>query len=180
MRIIAGTARGRQFDAPEGLNTRPTLDRVKESVFGTIQFDIYGKYVLDLFSGSGNMGIEALSRQAKWVCFNDYSASCAALIKNNLNKLGFDNAEVYNLDYSLMLDRMKTSDKKFGLVFLDPPYATGFVQPAIEKLCELDLLDDDAIIIAEHSKQQSITAPEILRIHSVKNYRDTAVTILKK
>lgn len=181
MRIIAGEARGRRFDAPEGLDTRPTLDRVKESVFGTIQFDIYGKTVLDLFAGSGNLGLEALSRGAKQAFFCDMDNRCFDIITGNIQKLGFaEKSTVYSIDYIRMLERLSAQGKKVNLVFLDPPYASGLVQDATEALCRLNLLDDDAIIVAEHSAKQNIVCPNELYVHSQKKYRGTMVTILKK
>ena len=180
MRIIAGTARGRKIDAPEGTDTRPTLDRVKESVFGTIQFHICDTQVLDLFAGSGNLGIEALSRGAKHAVFCDVSKNCTDLISSNLNKLGFSSFSVYNADYDTVLKKMQRDHLVFDLVFLDPPYASMLAQNAIYALCELKLLSNSAIIVAEHSIDQEIQAPPCLLIHSRKTYRETAVTILKR
>ena len=180
MRIIAGSARGRHIDAPEGMETRPTLERVKESFFGTIQFDISGRTVLDLFAGSGNLGIEALSRGAEFAYFCDMQRSCCVLIEANLKKLGMTNACVGNCTWNVFVSMLKTKGVKVGLVFLDPPYASGLVQDAIDSLCENDLLTGDAIIVAEHSKAQAIEPHEGLYVHSCKTYRDTAVTILKK
>ena len=180
MRIIAGSAKGRKIEAPIGLDTRPTLDRVKESVFGAIQFDIYGKTVLDLFAGSGNLGIEALSRGAKYAVFCDVDRACAAIVSDNLKKLGFADAAVHNMSYDAFLKRASAADKKFDLVFLDPPYASGFAQDAVYKLCELNLLSDDALVIAEHSKDSEITPPDGLTLSWQREYRITAVTILRK
>jgi len=180
MRIIAGIAGGRHIDAPDGLETRPTLERVKESFFGSIQFEISGRTVLDLFAGSGNLGIEALSRGADFAYFCDTQRICCGLIQSNLKKLGMDNAYVGNCGYEAMLNMLKSRNVKVGLVFLDPPYASGLVQDASDKLCELGLLTDDAIIIAEHSVQQTIEPHQGLSVRSCKKHRDTAVTILKR
>lgn len=179
MRIISGTARGRKIDTPAGLSTRPTLDRVKESVFGSIQFEIEGRVVLDLFAGSGNLGIEALSRGAKYAVFCDSSRVCADIVSANLKKTGFTNAEVINSDFEQVLLRLKSIGQKFDLVFLDPPYASGLVQPATDMLCDLGLLSSFAIIVAEHSVNQKITIPDALSLRSEKKYRDTAVTMLE-
>lgn len=181
MRIIAGEARGRRIDAPDGMDTRPTLDRVKESVFGTIQFDIYGKTVLDLFAGSGNLGLEALSRGAKQAFFCDMDYRCFDIITNNIKKLGFgEKSTVYSLNYMQMLERLNSQGQKVNLVFLDPPYASGLAQNATEALCRLNLLGDDAIIVAEHSVKQNIVCPNELYVYSQKKYRETMVTIMKK
>lgn len=179
MRIIAGTARGRKLETPTGLSTRPTLERVKESVFGSIQFEIENRTVLDLFAGSGNLGIEALSRGAGYAVFCDSSRVCTDIISGNLKKLNFTNAEVINSDFEQALERQKRTVRKFDLVFLDPPYASGLAQAAIDKLCDFGLLSSFAIVVAEHSVNQKITAPKALRLRSEKKYRDTAVTMLE-
>lgn len=180
MRVISGVARGRKFDAPVGLDTRPTLDRVKESVFGTIQFDIFGRVVLDLFAGSGNLGIESLSRGAKQAVFCDKSKTCTELIAANLKLLGLDkNTSVYNTDYKTALLQAKQSGIMFDLVFLDPPYATGLAQNAADELADMKLLSEAAIIVTEHSITQNICPPQGMYVHSRKTYRETAVTILK-
>lgn len=179
MRIIAGEARGRKINAPEGLSTRPTLERVKESVFGSIQFDIYGRVVLDLFAGSGNLGIEALSRGAKRAYFSDNDRGCAAIVTENLKTLGFsDRAAVYNADYSAVIERLRADGRKVDLVFLDPPYASGLVQNAMDMLCDKDVLNDGAIIVAEHSEEQVLFVPSVLHVRSEKKYRETVVTLL--
>lgn len=180
MRIITGTAKGRKIDAPEGMDTRPTLERVKESVFGSIQFDIYGRNVLDLFAGSGNLGIEALSRGAKHAVFCDNSRTCFGVINSNLKKLGFENATVYNIDYSALIQRMQREGQAFDLVFIDPPYSSGLAQDALCMLCDADILSDDAIVVAEHDEKQVLTPPQGLNTVSRKLYRATAVTIFRK
>ena len=127
LRIISGSARGRSFDAPQGRDTRPTLDRVKEAIFGSIQFQVPGAVVLDLFSGSGNMGLEALSRgAAKAICV-DASPVCAALIRKTGEKLGLgEGIRVLNADYRAALSSIQAEGQRVDLVFLDPPYASGF------------------------------------------------------
>ena len=181
MRIIAGSARGRHILAPEGMETRPTLERVKESFFGTIQFEIAGRAVLDLFAGSGNLGIEALSRGADFAYFCDVKRSCTELISQNLKKLGFeDDSYVGCGDYADFVRTLKTKNAKIGLVFLDPPYASELAQNACDLLCAEDVLTDDALIVAEHSVRQEIVPPEGVCVRSRKTYRDTAVTILTR
>ena len=114
MRIIAGEFKGRRIDAPKGSDTRPTLDRVKESLFGIIQFELYGRTVLDLFAGSGSLGIEAMSRGARLVVFNDASSECARLIRQNLEKLHASSAfEVFARDgldlLTMLVDKLSST-----------------------------------------------------------------------
>lgn len=149
MRIIAGEKRGLKLKTREGINTRPTLDRVKEAVFGRLQFDLQGKSVLDLFAGSGALGLEALSRGAGKAVFVDNDSKAEEVIKCNIAAAGMeDRAEFLKNDY---LDAMKLfqNKKKFGIVFLDPPYHCGYYESAVRGLAENELLAENAIIIAE-------------------------------
>ncbi|MBR0206372.1 MAG: 16S rRNA (guanine(966)-N(2))-methyltransferase RsmD [Clostridia bacterium] len=180
MRIIAGSARGRSFDAPAGRDTRPTLDRVKEAIFGSVQFQVPGATVLDLFSGSGNMGLEALSRgAAKAVCV-DGSPVCAALIRRNGEKLGLsEGLQVVNADFRAALSAMKARGEQADLVFLDPPYASGFAAEAVKTLFEEDLLARGGVVIVEHAWEQP---PELgegpWAVSRVKKYGACGVTTL--
>ena len=155
MRIIAGSARGRTFDAPQGRDTRPTLDRVKEAIFGSIQFQLPGATVLDLFSGSGNMGLEALSRGAAEAICVDVSPACTALIRKNGEKLGLaEGLRVLNADYRAALSAMIAEGKQVDLAFLDPPYASGFAVDAVRILFEEGLLRRSGAVIVEHAAGQ--------------------------
>lgn len=155
MRIIAGSARGRTFEAPAGRDTRPTLDRVKEAIFGSIQFQVPGATVLDLFSGSGNMGLEALSRGAGEVICVDASAQCAALIRRNAEKLGLtEGLQVLNADYRAALSAMIAQGKQVDIVFLDPPYASGFAVDAVKTIFGEELLKRGGTVIVEHAFDQ--------------------------
>lgn len=152
MRIIAGKCRGRIFEAPEGLKTRPTLDRVKESLFGSIQFDIPGAVVLDLFSGSGNISLEAASRGAKLCVAADIDAGCAALIRKNAASLGLsENLRVLQGDYKKVLDMLAEEGFRADIVYLDAPYASGFSQEAAEFVFEKALLQKGGRLFIEHS-----------------------------
>ena len=129
MRVITGKARGTVLKTPEGLATRPTTDRVKEALFSIIQFDIPGARVLDLFGGTGQLGIEALSRGAKFSVFVDQGAQACALIRENLKRTRFESsAKVIQSDYDLYL--RKNSDK-FDIILLDPPYAEVFLENSL-------------------------------------------------
>ncbi len=147
MRVITGKARGVQLKTPEGMQTRPTTDRVKEALFSIIQFEISGAKVLDLFGGTGQLGIEALSRGAKKAVFVDAQEKACKLIKENLTrtKLSQD-AQVVRSDYLQYLNRCR---EKFNIVFLDPPYAEVFLETALKRITEIDILETNGIIVAE-------------------------------
>jgi 16S rRNA (guanine966-N2)-methyltransferase len=141
MRIISGTAKGTKLNTLEGLETRPTLDRVKESLFSIIQLKIPDSNVLDLFAGSGALGIEALSRGASKAVFCDSNYSAIKIVNQNLEKTKLLNkAKVLNTNYNSALESL--SNEKFDIVFLDPPYKTNFVEKSIEKILKLDLLSE--------------------------------------
>lgn len=181
MRIIAGTARGRQFDAPKGMDTRPTLDRVKEAVFGMFQFDIEDAAVLDLFSGSGNLGLEAASRGARIVICNDRSPVCVAQIQKNAKKLGLDQiVSVMQEDFSNCIQTLAGRKQRFDFVFLDAPYADGTAQKAAVELLQAGLLLPGGRIIIEHAPALPPDFDEKLAsVVCTRRYGQCAVTILK-
>ena len=147
MRVITGKARGIQLKTPEGMQTRPTSDRVKEALFSIIQFDIPGAKVLDLFGGTGQLGIEALSRGAKSAVFVDAGEKACALIRENLKRTKLDtDGRVIRSDY---MDYLKRTKEKFDIIFLDPPYAEVFLENALNIITEIDILQSNGIIIAE-------------------------------
>ena len=147
MRVITGSARGRKLQTLEGLDTRPTTDRVKESIFNIIQFDIPGRRVLDLFGGSGQMAIEALSRGADSAVIVDANTNAVKIINENVKTCGFDkNTKVICGDFSSYL---ATCKEKFDVIFLDPPYRENFLIRAINAICDIDILTDGGIIVCE-------------------------------
>lgn len=147
MRVISGSARGRRLKELPGLDTRPTTDKVKESVFNIIQFDIEGRKVLDLFGGTGQMGIEALSRGAKHVTFVDHAPAAANIIRQNLAATGFtDSARVVQSDWRAFLSSCR---EKFHLIFLDPPYKETMLENALEMIAAIDILSEHGIIVCE-------------------------------
>ena len=147
MRVISGKARGVQLKTPDGMTTRPTADRVKEALFSIIQFDIPTAKVLDLFGGTGQLGIEALSRGAKSAVFVDAGEPACRLIKENLRRTKLEaDATVIRSDYLAYLKRCK---EKFDIIFLDPPYAEVFLENALNCIAEIDILQSGGIIIAE-------------------------------
>ena len=146
MRVITGTARGRRLKELEGMETRPTTDKVKESLFSIIQFDIEGRRVLDLFAGTGQLGIEALSRGAASCVFVEHRADAVALIRENVELCGFgDRAHIKRGDALAYL----RSGEKFDLIFLDPPYAADLLAQAMETITGFDICRQHGIIVAE-------------------------------
>ena len=147
MRVIAGTARGKNLKTPDGMKTRPTADRVKEAMFSIIQFELPGASVLDLFGGTGQLGIEAISRGAKSATFVDESDSACKLIRENLNRTGFtQSAKVVRSDY---LSFLRNCREKFDIILLDPPYAEVFLENALKMITEIDILQSGGIIVTE-------------------------------
>ena len=147
MRVITGKARGTVLKTPEGLDTRPTSDRVKEALFSIIQFDVPGARVLDLFGGTGQLGIEAISRGAKSAVFVDAGEKACSLIKENLRRTKLEqDAKVVRMDY---LDYLKRCREKYDIIFLDPPYAEVFLENALKCITEIDILQTGGIIVTE-------------------------------
>ena len=149
MRIITGRARGVRLDTLAGEMTRPTLERTKEAVFSMIQFDLRDARVLDLFAGSGQLGLEAVSRGARYAIFCDRAKEAVEIVKRNIQKtrLG-DNCEVFCADYTAFLRTLKGKEP-FDIIFLDPPYAIGAVPVALRALLENGLLAEHAKIVCE-------------------------------
>ncbi len=184
MRVISGKARGKKLVSLEGLNTRPTLDRVKEALFNIIQFDIENKNVLDLFAGSGALGIEALSRGAKMATFCDNSYEAIQIIKTNiLNTHNEEKSIVINKDYSLALNSLSKQNKKFEIIFLDPPYKTDFGIKSLEAIIKLNILAEEGIIILEtddEEKEKKINNIEGLRVFDKRKYGKVMLIFIRK
>ena len=155
MRVITGTVRGRKLREPVGESIRPTTDMVKEAIFNIVQFDIEGRRVLDLFAGTGQLGIEALSRGAAACTFVDESLESVRLVRQNLELCGF-RGEVRQEDAARFIARGGSYD----LVFIDPPYASGLYDKILQKIYEFDILSDGGIIVCEHSRE--ILIPDAL------------------
>ena len=153
MRVITGTARGRKLKTPDNYDIRPTTDNVKESVFNIIQFDIEGRRVLDLFAGTGQLGIEALSRGAECAVFVERRRDALQVIRENLEACGMtDKARVVNGDAMSYLK----SGEKFDLIFLDPPYASGLLEQALEEIVRFDICRRHGIIVAESAADKTL------------------------
>ena len=183
MRVIAGKARRLLLETPAGLSTRPTSDKIKETLFNILQPSLSGAYFLDLFAGSGGIGIEALSRGARYACFVDHSRDALKCIKNNLNhtKLA-DDATVYGMDWRGALMKMEAEKRRFDVVFIDPPYDSTLVEDALRALAGSNLLSEDALIVAETSLKKEASDLEGLgfRIDRVKQYKTNQHWFLSK
>jgi 16S rRNA (guanine(966)-N(2))-methyltransferase RsmD len=154
MRVITGKARGVVLKTPEGLRTRPTSDRVKEALFSVINFDIPGMAVLDLFGGTGQLGIEALSRGASNAVFVDAGEDACKLIRENLRRTKLEaQARVVRSDY---LAYLRSCHDKFGIIFLDPPYAEVFLENALNLITEIDILQSGGIIVTERPLDKAL------------------------
>ena len=179
MRVITGKARGVTLKTPEGLQTRPTTDRVKEALFSIIQFDIPGTRVLDLFGGTGQLGIEALSRGAKSAVFVDEREEACRLIRENLRRTRLEqDAQVVRSDYLAYLSRCR---EKFGIIFLDPPYAEVFLENSLKRITEIDILESGGIMVAERplGKELPWDFPGYTRSRDYK-YGKTLITLYRK
>ncbi len=179
MRVISGKARGISLKAPDGMQTRPTADRVKEALFSIIQFDVPGTRVLDLFGGTGQLGIEALSRGAQYAVFVDAREESCRVIRENIRKTGFaEQTSVVRSDYMQYLQRCR---EKFDIIFLDPPYAEVFLENALNCISEIDILQSGGIIIAERpvGKELSMDLSGYTRSKDYK-YGNTLLTLFRK
>ena len=178
MRVISGLYKGKNIDGFDIEGTRPTQDRVKESLFGSIQDYIEDSIVLDLFAGSGNLGIEALSNYAKECYFVDNNKIAINTINSNLNKIGIS-SNVLNKDFKEALEYFKDNNIRFDLVFLDPPYKDDYIDYSIEYLLNNNLLNDNAIIVSEFESNIK-TDYEELKIKKEKKFGYKKIVIFKK
>lgn len=157
MRVITGTARGRKLGELKGMDTRPTTDQVKESMFNILQFDIEGRRVLDLFAGTGQLGIEALSRGAASCTFVDQRREAVNLIRSNLKLCAL--SERARVVQGEALGYLSMAREQYHLIFLDPPYHMDLLENAIKKIAEIDILTENGIIICESPAEKVL--PEL-------------------
>ena len=179
MRVITGKARGVVLKTPDGMATRPTADRVKEALFSIIQFDIPGAKVLDLFGGTGQLGIEALSREAKSALFVDEREDACRLIRENLKRTKLEtSARVVRSDYAAFLRNCK---EQFDIIFLDPPYAEVFLENSLNLITEIDILQSGGIIVTERPVGKDLLCefPGYPRSKDYK-YSNTILTLYRK
>ena len=179
LRVISGSARGKKLLCAEGRDIRPTLDRVKESIFNMIAFDIPDSDVLDLFSGSGALGIEALSRGAKSALFVDNSSSSLEITKKNLEMTHLlDKATLVKQD---ALDFLKNTTHKFDIIFLDPPYESSIYEDIIHEISQRGILKPSGILVIE--ADNVLTPPfscEPFKVHRDKKYGRVKILIMKE
>ena len=182
MRIIAGSARSLPLRAPEGLDTRPTSDQIKETLFNMLQYDIPGCYFLDLFAGSGQMGLESLSRGGEYAVFVENNRKAAKCIEENINFTKFDkNARLVTSDVVSALYTLE-GKYKFDIVFMDPPYNKELEKSVLEYLVTSSLLKPDSMIIVEASAETSFDYVEDLgyEITKYKKYKTNVHVFLKR
>ena len=174
MRIISGSLRGSKLFTLDGENTRPTLDRVKEALFSKINFDLEDSVVLDLFSGSGALALESISRGAKIAYLCDSSRDAIKIINQNIEKTRTsEKVVVYNLDYKRALENFITDGIKFDIVFLDPPYITNYAEEATSIIISNGLLNKEGLIILETDNKDKVINnldKEIIDIIDIKKY----------
>ena len=176
MRVITGTARGRKLAEPRDMSVRPTADKVKEAMFSIVQFDVPGRRVLDLFAGTGRLGIEALSRGARECVLVDASPASLALVRKNLELCRMQ-APVIRADAAEFL----AGCGKFDLVFMDPPYHEGLYDKVLQNAFGFDILNDGGIIIVESMRGESLPpAPAPYVLGRVYNYGRTALTTYRR
>jgi 16S rRNA (guanine966-N2)-methyltransferase len=180
LRVIGGRLRGKKLHSVPGCLTRPTANRVRESVFNILAGEVTGVKVLDLFAGTGILGIEALSRGARYTVFVDQHRQPLSVIRKNINSCGFDAvSRVLGCDLGLDFDWGSTAGGGFQLVFMDPPYNRDFVQSTLTRLHASRLLEKDAIVVVEHSPKEPVgeaVSPFVLR--DQRKYGKTLVSFL--
>lgn len=183
MRVIAGTARSLPLHVPEGKDVRPTIDRYKETVFNVVSAYIPGGRSLDIFSGSGSIGIEALSRGAKEAVFIEKSGHAMQCIEHNLNftKL-FEKARLLKYDYSKALTMLGDRKEKFDFIYIDPPYDHDMEQDVIELIGQLELLVEDGVIVCESSLKTDMDFVEeegTFEVYKTKEFKSCKFTFIQ-
>lgn len=178
MRIIAGSARGRTFDAPQGRDTRPTLDRVRENVFNILQMKVRGATVLDLFSGSGAMAFEAISRGAAEAVLVDIDRAANAVQRQNAAKLRMEGqCRILQCDWQMAIRQLTATGERFQVIFLDPPYAMHDMVPVMEAL--RPLLAEDAVILLEHEAKVFPATPDGFELYDSRKYGIAGVSFFR-
>ena len=180
MKVISGIYKGRQIKGFDIDGTRPTMDRVKESLFATIQNYIKGSIVLDLFSGSGNLAIEALSEGASFAYMVDNNKKAINTINDNINSIGVNNSKTLFMDYSKALEYFYSNNIKLDIIFLDPPYKTNYIEKSIELIEKYNLINKHGLIVCESDKLDKIIYPTNYESIKEKKYGDKYIVLLKK
>lgn len=177
VRVISGSARGLKLNTPGDDRVRPTTDRVKESMFNIVQDWVYDSQVLDLFAGSGALGIEALSRGASQAVFCDNSLDSIKIIKSNIEKARVvDRSQIVSGDYKRCLRDMEAKNQSFDMIFVDPPYYEGLFEEVLDTIRSCKILKKDGIVIVEHDAKRPIGQVEGLEVYKEKKYGITMLT----
>lgn len=181
VRIIAGSKRGCPIAAPKGRDTRPTLDRVRESLFGILQFEVPGRRVLDLFAGSGSLGLEALSRGAAFAYFCDKDREAVEALRENVGRLGFAGcSKIYPCPFEGTVAALKAAGERVDLVFLDPPYGANLYGKALSALLAGGVLAPGCILVAEHPPQSPLALPTGLTVSDTRRYGEVGLTFIRE
>ena len=182
MRVIAGSAKGRRLKTREGRDTRPTTDRCREALFAILQFEVPGASFLDLFSGSGGIGIEALSRGASEAVFVEADAGACACIRENLSTTGFSaRSRMLRKDVFQAIRLLEQEGRSFDIIFLYPPYDHGLEQQTLDLLSTTHLLKKEGWLVIESSSRTEQDLPEeVFELDKVRDYKITRFTFLKK
>lgn len=181
LRVISGKARGLKLNTPKNDDVRPTTDRVKESLFNIINPYIMDGDILDLFAGTGSLGIECLSRGANKCVFVDLNRSSIEIVKSNIKKARVEsNSEVLNVDFKAAIERVKNNSYKFDIIFMDPPYYKNMFFEALEKIEKSNILKEDGIIVVEHDTKQEFpeNIGKLINYRS-KKYGNTTITFYR-
>ena len=181
MRVIGGAAKGRRLKVPKGSAVRPTADRVKESLFNILPRDLSGAWVLDVFAGSGNLSIEALSRGAEHAVLIDASQRAAAMIRQNLRRLGLEaQCEIWIAPAARAMRSLARRHDSFDYIFLDPPYDQRLAPRSLALIAQCLLLRSTGTLVIEHSGREHLNeAYEPLRLHDQRRYGDTRLSFYK-
>lgn len=180
MRIIAGDVGGRQLATPKGMDTRPTQDKVKESLFSILRNDLEGARVLDLFAGSGALGLEALSRGADFAVFADKARPAQECVQKNIQALRMEaRTRLLRCHWKMALKKLEDEGERFDLIFLDPPYRMEGANEMLSALCAGKICGPETLVIYEHAKA---LPPDTAGWETLdrRDYRDTVITFLRK
>jgi 16S rRNA (guanine966-N2)-methyltransferase len=177
MRVISGIAKGKKLLSPLTMETRPTLDRVKESIFDIIQMKIYGSKVIDVFAGTGSLGLEAVSRGAVNCFLIDKGKDTYDLLKQNVINLKFeDKCKIFNMDSYKVLEQLGEGHEKFDIIFIDPPYAKDMIPPAVKIIEKYRMLSNDGIIVTKiDSKEEIYEGTTEIKIYNHRKYGNTTI-----
>jgi len=180
MRVISGSARGLKLKAPKGYDTRPTIDRIKESLFNIIANDLYNINFLDIFSGSGGIGIEALSRGAREAVFIDSSKESFDVISENLKSARlYERGYVIKSDVFAAISALGREKRKFDIIFMDPPYKKGLVEETLRTVQNADILAENGFVIAEQASDEPDISVDRFNVFRIKKYNKIKMTFIE-